>query len=148
MTDNDYAPTRNDPPAVSGAPRRTGLTVARQILAFALETALLFAVAYGAITAFPAYKVWAAAAALAICVLLWGWLMAPRAKNRLPWPALPLVAGGAFLAGAGTLMLSGLPLAAVLLAAVAVINLVWDIASGYPAVAAPTKTSGRRSARR
>lgn len=148
MTDEDYAPARDGGPVVAGAPRRTGTAAARQILAFALETALLFAVAYGAITAFPTYKVVAAAAALAIGMLLWGVLMAPRARNRLPWPALPLVAAGAFLAGAGTLMLSGLPLPAVLLATAAVVNLVWDLASGKPAAAAPAKTRGRRSARR
>lgn len=120
----------------------------RQILAFALETALLFAVAYGAIRAFPGYEVVAAAAALAAGVLLWGLLMAPRARKRLPWPVLPLVAAGAFLAGAGILMVSGLPLPAVLLAAAAVVNLVWDLVSGYPAVAAPAKPAGRRSAKR
>ncbi|WP_442864230.1 DUF2568 domain-containing protein [Arthrobacter sp. ATA002] len=50
-------------------------------MAFALETALLFAVAYGAITAFPRYAAVAAVAALAAGVLLWGVLMAPRAKT-------------------------------------------------------------------
>ena len=148
MTEEDYAPARNDAPAVTGAPRRKGPAIARQILAFALETALLFAVAYGAVTAFPDHKVVAAAAALAIGVLLWGMLMAPRARNRLPWPALPLVAAGAFLAGAGTLMLSGLPVPAVSLAVAAVVNLVWDLVSGHPAVAAPARSTGRRSARR
>jgi hypothetical protein len=148
VTEEDYAPARNHAPAVTGAPRRKGPAIARQILAFALETALLFAVAYGAVTAFPGYGVLAAAAALAAGVLLWGMLMAPRARNRLPWPALPLVAAGAFLAGAGTLMLSGLPLPAVLMTVAAVINLVWDLASGHPAVAAPARTTGRRSARR
>ena len=145
MTDKEIAPARN---SVAGAPRRRGPAIARQILAFALETALLFAVAYGAVRAFPGYEAVAAVAALACGVLLWGLLMAPRAANRLPWPALPLVAAGAFLAGAGTLMMSGLPLPAVLLAAAAVINLVWDLVSGYPAVAAPARPAGRRSAKR
>nr|WP_231712138.1 DUF2568 domain-containing protein [Arthrobacter sp. zg-Y820] len=117
-------------------------------MAFALETALLFAVAYGAIAVFPGYEALAAAGALAVAVLFWGLLMAPRAKHRLPWPALPLVAAGVFLAGAGALMLSGLALAGLLLAAGAVVNLVWDLVSGYPAVAAPARPAGRRSARR
>lgn len=148
MTDEDYAPVRSDAPGPAGAPRRSGPAIARQILAFALETALLFAVAYGAITVFPNHKVVAAAVALTAGVLLWGMLMAPRAKNRLPWPALPLVAAGAFLAGAGTLMLSELPVPAVLLAGAAIVNLVWDMASGHPAVAAPARSTGRRSAKR
>lgn len=104
--------------------------------------------AYGAIAAFPGYGAVAAAAALAVAVLLWGLLMAPRAKNRLSWPALPLVAAGAFLAGAGALMVSGLVSAALLLAAAAVVNLVVDLVAGRPAVAAPARTAGRRSARR
>ncbi|WP_461169079.1 DUF2568 domain-containing protein [Arthrobacter sp. Z1-15] len=145
MTDKEIAPARN---SAAGAPHRTSPSPARQVLAFALETALLFAVAYGAIRAFPGYEAVAAVAALACGVLLWGLLMAPRAKNRLPWPALPLVAAGAFLAGAGTLMMSGLPVPALLLGAAAAVNLVWDLVSGYPAVAAPARPAGRRSAKR
>lgn len=122
--------------------------VVRQVLAFALETALLFAVAYWAINAFPAHRAAAAALALAASVVLWGLLLAPRAKYRLPWPALPLVAGGAFLTGAGALMVSGLPLVAVLLAAAAVVNLIWDLVAGHPAVSAAPRPAGRRSAKR
>lgn len=122
--------------------------VVRQVLAFALETALLFAVAYWATNTFPAQRAAAAAAALAVSVVLWGLLLAPRAKYRLPWPALPLVAGGAFLAGAGALMVSGLPLVAVLLAAAAVVNLIWDLTAGHPAVSSAPRPAGRRSAKR
>ncbi len=117
------------------------------MLAFALETAFLFAVAYWAITAFPDYRALAAFAALALAVVLWGILLAPRARNRLPWPALPLVAAGAFLAGAGALMVSGLVTVALLVAAAAVVNLIWDLAAGHPAVASAPRSSGRRAKR-
>ena len=134
-------------PAIGERPG-PGTAILRQVLAFALETALLFAVAYWAITAFPAYRILAAFVALAVTVVLWGVLLAPRARNRLPWPALPLVAGGAFLAGAGALMVSGLAPVALLLAAAAVVNLIWDLAAGYPAVASVPRSAGRRAKRR
>lgn len=137
--------TATEPAAETSS--RPWTIIVRQVFAFALETALLFAVAYWAITAFPSHRAVAAVTALALSVVLWGLLLAPRAKNRLPWPALPLVAGGAFLAGAGALMISGLALVAVLLAAAAVVNLVWDLAAGAPAVASAPRRSGRRAKR-
>lgn len=148
MTEDEFSRDSGSAQAATDVGRRPRPGIARQVLAFALETALLFAVAYGAIAVFPGYEALAAAGALTVAVLFWGLLMAPRAKHRLPWPALPLVAAGVFLAGAGALMLSGLALAGLLLAAGAVVNLVWDLVSGYPAVAAPARPAGRRSARR
>lgn len=148
VTEEEFAPDRKAARTAADARRRPGPGIARQILAFALETALLFAVVYGAITTFPGHGALAAAAALAGTLLLWGLLMAPRAKHRLPWPALPLVAAGVFLAGAGVLVMSGLTLAALFLAAAAVANLVWDLLAGHPAVAAaPARPAGRRAAR-
>ncbi|MBO0897765.1 MULTISPECIES: DUF2568 domain-containing protein [Arthrobacter] len=145
MTEDETSRTRTaTKPAGEGRSRPWTLIV-RQVLAFALETAFLFAVTYWAITAFPSHRAPAAVVALALSVVLWSLVLAPRAKNRLPWPALPLVAGGAFLAGAGALMVSGLALAAVLVAAAAVVNLVWDLAAGYPAVASAPRRSGRRA---
>nr|WP_273544396.1 DUF2568 domain-containing protein [Arthrobacter jiangjiafuii] len=123
-------------------------------MAFGLETALLFAVAYSAIAAFPGHGALAAIAALAVTVGLWSFFMAPRAKLRLPWPLLPVVAACAFLAGAAALTFSGLLPAALILAAAAAANLVWDLASGHPAAGAaisrPTgsRPSGRRAAGR
>lgn len=132
-------------PADPKSGRGPGIT--RQILAFVLETALLFAVAYSAIAAVPAHPVLAAIAALAVAVALWAVFMAPRAKRRLPWPALPVAAGCAFLAGAAGLLANGLLPAALLLAAAALVNLVWDLATGRPAAAAPPRPAGRRAAR-
>ncbi|MET4061131.1 nitroreductase [Arthrobacter sp. UYP6] len=147
MTEDEISRIASAAVVAHSRPQR-GTRIARQLLAFALETALLFAAAYWAIAAFPSQRVIAAAGALGLAVLLWGLFLAPRAKNRLPWPALPLVAGGAFLAGAGALMISGLVPAAVLMAAAAVGNLIWDLASGYPAVESPARRAGRRSAKR
>ena len=135
-------------PATTGGHTRPWIRMLRQLLAFALETALLFAVAYWAITTFPQHRIAAATVALATGVVLWGLVMAPRARNRLPWPALPLVAAGAFLAGAGALMISGLPAGALLFAVAALANLVWELASGHPAVPSSKRSAGRRSARR
>lgn len=151
MTEDEFTQARTTAPTAPGAPDASGRSkpaAARQVLAFALETAFLFAVGYWAISAFPGREAAAAAAALAAAVLFWALLLAPRAKNRLPWPALPLVAAGSFLAGAGLLMISGLTLAALLLAGAALGNLIWDLTAGYPAVAAPVRPAGRRSARR
>lgn len=121
---------------------RRGSAVVRQILAFGLETALLFAVAYSAIAAFPGHGALAAIAALAVTVGLWSFFMAPRAKLRLPWPLLPVVAACAFLAGAAALIISGLLPAALILAAAAVVNLVWDLASGHPAAGPAISSTG------
>ena len=147
MTEHEISRTPSAALVARARPQR-GTRTARQLLAFALETALLFAAAYWAIAAFPSQRVIAAAAALGLAVLLWGLFMAPRAKKRLPWPALPLMAGGAFLAGAGALMISGLVPAAVLMAAAAVGNLIWDFSAGYPAVESSPRRTGRRSAKR
>lgn len=122
--------------------------IIRQLLAFCLETALLFAVAYSAIAAFPKHGTLAAIAALGAAVALWGLFLAPRARRRLSWPLLPLAAAFAFLAGAGALIVSGLLPAALLLAAAAVVNLVWDLATGRPAAAPEPRPGGRRAARR
>ncbi|MBP3044646.1 DUF2568 domain-containing protein [Arthrobacter jiangjiafuii] len=123
---------------------RRGPAAVRQILAFGLETALLFAVAYSAIAAFPGHGALAAIAALAVTVGLWSFFMAPRAKLRLPWPLLPVVAACAFLAGAAALTFSGLLPAALILAAAAAANLVWDLASGHPAAGAAISSTGSR----
>lgn len=123
---------------------RRGPAAVRQILAFGLETALLFAVAYSAIAAFPGHGALAAIAALAVTVGLWSFFMAPRAKLRLPWPLLPVVAACAFLAGAAALTFSGLLPAALILAAAAAANLVWDLASGHPAAGAAIRATGSR----
>lgn len=151
MTEEEVSRTRRPAALAADVHPQTGTRIARQVLAFALETAFLFSAAYWAIAAFPSQPVPAAAGALALALLLWGLFLAPRAKNRLRWPALPLIAGGAFLAGAGALMVSGLVTAAVLMAAAAVGNLVWDLLAGYPAVASESRASrpaGRRSAKR
>lgn len=147
---NEYTASRNRTAAEPAAQThlRPWTILLRQILAFALETGLLFAVAYWAINAFPAQRAAAAAVALAVSVVLWGLLLSPRAKYRLPWPVLPLVAGGAFFAGAGALVVSGMPRGAVLLAAAAVVNLIWDLAAGHPAVRSAARPAGRRSAKR
>lgn len=148
MRENETSRIRTVTEPAVQARLRPWTIIVRQVLAFALETALLFAVAYWAIAAFPEHRTVAAVVALTVSVVLWGLLLAPRAKYRLPWPALPLVAGGAFLAGAGALMVSGLALVAVLMAAAAVVNLIWDLAAGYPAVASAPRPAGRRSAKR
>lgn len=101
----------------------SSLTLANNVIAFVLEVALLVA------AFFWAYKTFSAPTGLITGLLLdiaivvfWTFLMAPKSRFRIRWPAQPLVALVLFLLAGLGLILAQAGLLGILMIIVAVAN--------------------------
>ncbi|WP_394938773.1 YrdB family protein [Psychromicrobium sp. YIM B11713] len=99
------------------------LTGINGVIAFILEVAMLVAFFFWGFRSFPApWGVLLGILVPLVVVVLWSYLMAPKAKRRLSWPAQPLLALLLFvLAGLGLIVVK-LTLPGVILMVLAVLN--------------------------
>ena len=101
------------------------------LVSFLLELAMLAALGYWGFTVgSSALLKWLLGIGVPVAVIVfWSFFMAPNSAQRLPWPWVPIVSLVLFLASAVALYVANARSAALLLAAITIVNvtlvLIW-----------------------